>query len=246
MKTRMTRSAGTDPNSDAAGHGQGANPNSVDNIRENYDRVADEYARRIFAELKEKPLDRELLMRFAAQVKGRGTVCDMGCGPGQVARFLRDAGAAVWGLDLSPQMIAQARSLNPDIEFRTGNMLALDLPDHALAGITAFYAVVNIPWKSLPMAFGEMWRVLQPGGMLLLAFHIGEEVLRPQELWGQPIAIEFYHLPVAPIQVLLREAGFEIAEIIEREPYPQVEFQSRRAYIFARKADAIEATQSSA
>jgi hypothetical protein len=33
----------------------------------------------------------------------------------------------------------------------------------------------------------------------------------------------------------LKAAGFEIEEIIERDPYPEVEQQNRRAYIFARK-----------
>jgi hypothetical protein len=50
-------------------------------IRESYDRLADEYARRIFNELQHKPLDRQLLNRFAAEMAGRGEVCDMGCGP---------------------------------------------------------------------------------------------------------------------------------------------------------------------
>ena len=239
MKTTMTRNAGTDSASSgrhlAPKREQAANVNSVENVRENYDRVADEYARRIFDELEGKPLDRELLTRFAAESKGRGTICDMGCGPGHVARFLKDSGANVFGLDLSPQMIAAAQRLCPDIEFRAGNMLALDLHDNSLAGITAFYAIVNIPWESLSVVFGEMFRVLHPGGMLLLAFHIGDQVLRPQELWGQPIAMEFYHLPLLPIEALLSKAGFEIAEIVERHPYPEVEFQSRRAYIFARK-----------
>jgi len=34
---------------------------------------------------------------------------------------------------------------------------------------------------------------------------------------------------------LLITAGFEIEEVVEREPYPEVEYQSRRAYIFARR-----------
>jgi trans-aconitate methyltransferase len=106
-------------------------------IRESYDQLADEYARRLSSELQHKPLDRELLNRFAAEVK-QGEVCDMGCGPGHVARYLRDAGVKVFGLDLSPKMVEQARQLNPGILFREGNMAALDLADGALAGIAAF------------------------------------------------------------------------------------------------------------
>jgi SAM-dependent methyltransferase len=205
-------------------------------IRESYDRLAEEYTRRIADELQHKPLDRELLDRFAKQTKGRGDVCDMGCGPGHVARYLRDAGASVFGLDLSPGMLEQARKLNPDIPFREGNLLALDIPDGALAGITAFYAIVNIPKQSLPVVFRQMHRVLRPGGLLLLAFHIGNEVLHEDELWGQKISMDFLLFQPSEIGLDLEEAGFNIEEIVEREPYPDVEYRSRRAYIFARKA----------
>ncbi len=205
-------------------------------IRESYDRLAEEYARRIFNELQHKPLDRELLDRFAAAVAGRGQICDMGCGPGHVARYLRDAGAKVFGLDLSPQMLEQARKLSPDISFREGKMLALDLRNGSLAGIAAFYAIVNIPHKSLPVVFQEMARVLQPGGLLLLAFHLGDEAIHENELWDQPISMDFFLFPTSAIRHHLENAGFTIEEIIERDPYaPDVEYQSRRAYIFARK-----------
>jgi hypothetical protein len=55
-----------------------------------YDRVAEEYVKRIFEELAHKPLDRALLDRFAEQMRGLGPACDVGCGPGQVARYLHD------------------------------------------------------------------------------------------------------------------------------------------------------------
>jgi SAM-dependent methyltransferase len=137
-------------------------------IRETYDLLADKYARRTFNELQHKPLDRELLDRFAAKVVGQGLVCDMGCGPGQVARYLRDAGTIVFGLDLSPGMLEQARTLNPDIPFREGNMMALDLQDGTLAGIASFYAIAHIPKESLPLVFREMRRVLQATGWATL------------------------------------------------------------------------------
>lgn len=205
-------------------------------VRGSYDRIADEYARRIFEELCNKPFDRELLNRFATEVSGRGDVCDMGCGPGHVARYLRDRAVTVFGLDLSPGMLEQARQLNPDIPFREGNMMALDLEDGTLAAITAFYAIVNIPKGSLPLVFREMERVLQPGGLLLLAFHTGNEVLHEEELWGRPICMDFFLFQPSEIQRYLEAAGLVVEETIERGPYsPEVEYQSRRAYIFARK-----------
>ena len=199
---------------------QDMHDDTTNSIRESYDRIADEYARRISGELQHKPLDRELLNRFAAAVAGRGEVCDLGCGPGHVARYLSDAGVKVFGLDLSPRMLEEARQLNPGISFRQGNMLALDLPDASLAGIAAFYAIVNIPPESLPLAFREMQRVLQPDGLLLLAFHIGDEVLHEEELWGRPIAMDFFLLKPAIIRQHLEAAGLAVEEIIEREPYP--------------------------
>ncbi|MGH9605259.1 MAG: class I SAM-dependent DNA methyltransferase [Terracidiphilus sp.] len=208
----------------------------IDGIRADYDRIAREYARRLYNELKDKPLDCDLLRRFAAATGGRGTVCDMGCGPGHVARLLRDSGAEVFGLDLSPGMIAEARRLNPDIDFREGNMLALPLNDGELAGIAAFYAIVNLPVELLPTAFDGMHRALAPGGLLLLAFHAGDEVIRPGERFGQAISMEFFCFPQVVVRTLLVQAGFEIEEVVERGPYaPEVEFQSNRSYIFARK-----------
>ena len=209
---------------------------SLSSIRTSYDQLAAEYASRFVNELKQKPLDRELLSRFAREVAYLGEVCDIGCGPGHVTLYLRDAGATVFGLDLSPRMIERARQLNPDICFREGNMMALDLPDGALAGIVAFYAIVNISKECLPLVFREMERVLQPGGRMLLSFHIGDETLRLPELWGLPISMDFYFFPTLEIRRMLEGAGFAIEEVIEREPYaPEVEYQSRRAYIFARK-----------
>jgi 2-polyprenyl-3-methyl-5-hydroxy-6-metoxy-1,4-benzoquinol methylase len=68
------------------------------NTQISYDRLADEYVRRIYDELQHKPLDRQLLDEFAARVKGNGSVCDLGCGPGHVARYLREHGVQVCGL----------------------------------------------------------------------------------------------------------------------------------------------------
>jgi SAM-dependent methyltransferase len=154
-----------------------------------------------------------------------------------------DAGTIVFGLDISQRMIEQARQLNPDISFQEGNMLALDLPSAMLGGIAAFYAIVNIPKESLPLVFREMERVLQPGGLLLLAFHMGDETLHPNELWGQTVSMDFFLFPPPTIRHYEEAAGLAIEEVLEREPYPpDVEYQNRRAYILARKPGRLSST----
>jgi SAM-dependent methyltransferase len=207
----------------------------LNDVGDSYDRVAAEYARRIFGELGHKPLDRQLLDRFAERVQGLGPVCDLGCGPGHVARYLHERGVRVTGLDLSAEMVEQARRLNPGIEFRRGNMLSLDLEDGAWGGIAAFYSIIHVPRTEIAVALAEIKRVLRPGGVLLLASHVGDETVHLDEWWGQPVSLDFRFFRPEDLAEFLRRAGFEVEEIVEREPYPDVEHPSRRAYIFARK-----------
>jgi len=208
----------------------------ISDVRSGYDLVAGEHARRIYDELKNKPLDRRLLDRFAESVRQAGVACDLGCGPGQIARYLHECGIQVCGMDLSAGMVARARQLNPGIEFHPGDMRALPVNDNSWAGIAAFYAIVHLPPCDLVQALHEMLRVLVPGGRLLLSFHIGEDTSQVEDLWGSGAALEFHFFRLESVTGYLREAGFEIEEIIEREPYaPEVEYQSRRAYIFAQK-----------
>ncbi|MCA9866191.1 MAG: methyltransferase domain-containing protein [Anaerolineales bacterium] len=205
---------------------------------DSYDRIAADYVRHIYHELEGKPFDRATLDSFAARLRGRGTVCDMGCGPGHVARYLAGRGLEVVGVDLSPGMMAQAAVLNPDIPFRVGDMSALDEPDGSWAGIAAFYSIIHIPRESVVATLGEMHRVLEPGGLLLMAFHVGDEKVHVEEMWQQPVALDFWFYGAAEMAGYLERAGFVVEEVVQRDPYaPDVEHQSRRAYLLARKPE---------
>jgi hypothetical protein len=76
---------------------------------------------------------------------------------------------------------------------------------------------------------------------LLLSFHLGEDVAQVEDdIWGCGVSLEFTFFRAATVLRYMREAGFKIEEVIERDPYaPDVEYQSRRAYIFAHKPQAI-------
>ena len=71
-------------------------------------------------------------------------MCDLGCGPGYILRYLRDRGVSdVFGIDIAQGMLDLAKELNPGVEFRLGNMLDLDMPDESMGAIVAFYSIVH-------------------------------------------------------------------------------------------------------
>ena len=80
-----------------------------------------------------------------------------------------------------------------------------------------------------------MHRVLRPGGLLLLAFHVGDDTVHRDEWWGRRVSIDFTYFRPEEMELFLREAGFRVVETVEREPYPDVEHPSRRAYLFAER-----------
>lgn len=210
-----------------------AHPPSREDVRASYDRMADEYARRIAGELAHKPVDRALLDAFAERVRGAGHVVDAGCGPGHVTRYLADRGVDASGLDLSPGMIEQAESLHPGIPFRAGDMTALDARDGAWAGAVAYYSLIHLPRPAVVGALREFGRVLRPGAPLFIAFHAGDETRHMDEWWGRPVHLDFVFFSVAEMTGYLRETGFTVEQVTEREPYPGVEAPTRRAYILA-------------
>lgn len=200
-----------------------------------YDRVAAEYAARYGDELRHKPLDRALLDWFAGETRGLGTVADVGCGPGHVARYLHERGLPVVGIDLSAEMVAAAQRLTPDVPFEQGSILALPAPDGAWAGIVAFYSIIHIAPVDLARAAAEFARVLRPGGIALVSFHLGTEVRHLDEFFGQPVALDFYFYELADLATVFEAAGFEIEARLERRAHPAIETPTRRGYLLMRR-----------
>jgi len=206
-----------------------------DKVAEAYNVVAKEYADKFCGEHEKKPLDREILYRFSQEVAGKRPIWDFGCGPGQTTQYLRDLGIEISGLDISEKLLEQANVIHPDIIFRKGNILDLEFENESIAGIVAFYAIVHFSPEQVAKAFREIFRVLQPGGIFLFTYHIGEGVIHLDEFLGKDVDIDFMFFKTDFISFCIKEAGFKGIEIIERDPYPEVEYQSRRAYVFAKK-----------
>jgi ubiquinone/menaquinone biosynthesis C-methylase UbiE len=157
-------------------------------------------------------------------------VLDVGCGTGVLAR---EAAARVGptgrvtGLDLNEGMLAVARRLRPEIDWRQGDALRLPFADGAFDVAASQFVLMFIP--DAGRALREMWRVLVPGGRLVAAVcaSIAEsrpyvelaEILRRQVGDSAAAMVESYFALGDPKQLrrLAEMAGIADAEILTRE-----------------------------
>jgi SAM-dependent methyltransferase len=205
------------------------------NIIECYNKTARNYAEKFIDELSHKHLDRILLTAFASENRYSGKLIDLGCGPGQTTKYLSDLGITdILGIDISPEMVNVAKNINPQLTFETADILNLQYPDGIFGSAIGFYSIVHFDYIQIKSAFNEIKRVLADDGQFLFSFHIGDNVVHLDEFLDQQVNIDFYFFEINKIVKLLTELGFEITDVIEREPYIDFEYPSKRAYIWAR------------
>ncbi|MFJ9638522.1 class I SAM-dependent methyltransferase [Streptomyces sp. NPDC101178] len=210
--------------------------------RDSYDAIAPAYAEFSRGELAAKPVERGVLATFAelAAAGGGGLpVADVGCGTGRVTAHLSELGLGldVFGIDLSPQMLAVARRDHPGLRFEEGSMLALGLPDASLGGLLAWYSTIHVPDEELPRAFAEFHRVLAPGAPVQLGFQVGDEPLRMTEALGEEVSLVFHRRQPERVAALVRAAGLEVRAVVRKErdtegPFPE---RAPQGFVLARR-----------
>ena len=176
-----------------------------DLVRDAYMERALEYAEALGSMAAVHPGDRHLVSTWARGVTG--PVIDAGCGPGHWTHFLAESGADVQGIDLVPKFIEHAQHRFPGVPFRVGSLHALDVADHSLGGLLAWYSLIHHRPDAVQVLLAEFARVLRPGGGLLLGFFEGPTV----EAFEHAV-VTAYRWPVGELSNDLRTAGFEVIE----------------------------------
>jgi SAM-dependent methyltransferase len=206
-------------------------------LRDAHDVLAELYAERLAGVLAEMPVERAVLGLFCQLVceGGNGAeVADIGCGTGRLAPYLSSQGLAPHGVDLSPEMVRVARRDHPDHPFQLSDLRALPFVDDSLAGAVAWYSLMYLTPEDRPGAFGELARVVKPGGYLATAFKCGDDQLRRTGR-ALDLGIEFdiYWLSDTEMERRVVEAGFEVVFWAGRPAEPD-ELQPQ-SYLVARR-----------
>jgi len=210
----------------------------TEELRAAHDVLAEFYAERLAGALDRMPADRAMLGLFGDSVRaaGRGTtVADIGCGTGRLEPYLAAQGLSPRGVDLSPEMIRVARRDFPGFSFDVADVRELPFPDASLAGLVCWYSLMFLAPADRPAAFGELARVVKPGGYLVTAFKAGDSTRRRAgHSTGLGIEFDIYWLAPEDMEREVTNAGFATAFRGGRPPEGQED--SPQAYLLARRS----------
>lgn len=158
--------------------------------------------------------------------QARGKVLELACGTARSLPFYR-GDVEITGIELSPQMLAigrkRAKDLGHSADLRLGDVQELEFPDESFDTVTCTLGFCTIP--DTRAAAAEAFRVLRPGGQLLLLEHVRSPVpiVRGGQRLLDPLAVRFEadHLLREPLDYL-PSVGFEIDEV-QRSKWGMVE-----------------------
>lgn len=175
-----------------------------------YDRIASDYAR-INAAM--PPAVEQNAACFLALLPPAPRILDVGCGTGRDMAWFEEHGAIVTGIDLSPGMLAEARTRVRG-ELLCTDMRAMALSSAHFHGVWCSASLLHLPKAEASQALAEMRRVLVPGGILFLAVQegTGEGWERVPYIEVETVERLFSRYSSDEAENLLRQTGFAVRE----------------------------------
>ncbi|MEV0721089.1 class I SAM-dependent methyltransferase [Asanoa sp. NPDC050611] len=209
----------------------------TEELRSAHDVLAEFYVERMAGAMDRMPVDRAMLGLFCDLTLAAGVgreVGDIGSGTGHLAPVLAARGVSPRGFDLSPGMVKVARRDYPDFPFEEADLRALPLADASLAGVVCWYSLIFLAPADRPVAFGELARVVKPGGYLATGFKDGDGRLRRGgRSAGLGVEYDGYWLSAAEMEAHLTDAGFAI--VFRGSRPPDADESTPQGYLIARR-----------
>lgn len=151
-------------------------------------------------------------------------VLDVGCGTGGVtipAKLRVGKNGEVTGIDPAPEMIAVARQkasrAGLEIDFRVGVIESLPFPNGTFDAVTSSLMMHHLPEHVQVKGLAEIWRVLKPGGWILIA-----DMMRPSGSFFKRFftSMVLHHghgtqFGIEDLPKLMREAEFDKVEQLD-------------------------------
>lgn len=144
---------------------------------------------------------------------------DLGCGRGEWLEMLRDHGYAVEGVDNSPLMREHCAARGLTVHDRPLLEWLRSQPDDAFAVVSAFHLVEHLPFGDVLRLTRQAWRILAPGGIMILETPNPENMLVATHTFHHDPT---HHNPLTPtlLSFTARHNGFDDVQVLRLNPYP--------------------------
>ena len=176
-----------------------------------------------------------------ARVEGRGfrNALDVGCGEGRFCRIMQRAGIRTTGVDPTEALLARARELDPQGDYRLGRAETMEV-DASYDLVVSYLSMIDMP--DLAGAIAKMVAALRPGGTLLIANLTSFNTAGQPDGWtrdreGIPrfaidhymderpiwvswsgIRVQNWHRPLSTYMTLLLDQGLQLRLFVEPQP----------------------------
>ena len=165
---------------------------------------------------------------FDRYLPREGKILESGCGLGRWVFHLRNKGLNVVGIDLVEGAIQTAKAYDPTAPVFVDDVLHGKFPDGSFKAVISLGVVEHFE-EGPEQAFQEIKRLLSPDGLLFLSVptqnifryllinHLKRGKMYLRKLAGHKYLFEEYRYTRKEMTTLLRDAGFEIIEMVPDE-----------------------------
>lgn len=159
-------------------------------------------------------------LRFCQLVeKPNATILEIGCGPGNITKFLvkQRADFQILGIDVAPNMINLAKKNNPSATFQAMDCRELDTLTSTFDAIMCGFCIPYLTQKDVAKLIKDSSKLLHPNGILYLSTIEGDYQQSGFESGSSGDQTYVYYHQANDLRKILEDHNFTVIELIKKD-----------------------------
>lgn len=194
-----------------------------------YDIIAEEYNKEFGNDMS----DKKYIDKFLKEVNN-GNILDVGCGVGNLTKYIKDKGFKVLGIDLSNNMLKIAKQRFPDIDFQIMDITNIKLPKHSFDALFVAYSLFHIQPSKIEDTMKGFVEILKTNGKIMLILQEGQGETIIDEPFNPTEKMYINYFTKDSIVNLLEKFNFKILHLHTRNANSSMELGNNKLFIIAK------------
>jgi ubiquinone/menaquinone biosynthesis C-methylase UbiE len=193
-----------------------------------YDIIAEDYNKVFGNDMS----DKEYIDKFLREVN-KGRILDVGCGVGNLTKYIKDKGFEVLGIDLSNNMLKIAKERFPDVEFKLMDMTDIKLPKNSFDALFVAYSLFHLPPNKIENTAKGFVELLNSKGKIMFILQEGNGDVIVDEPFKPSEKMYINYFTRDTIVGLLKKLNFKILHFDTRGAKSSMELGNNKLFVIA-------------